>query len=250
MEEISVKGEKYLKASVIAENFGYTQDYIGQLCRSGQVKATLVGRSWYVNENSVREHRKGRYRSTSSKSKEYLREAVEEKSVSSLEKRVTNSGAKYENDESDLIPTIKINRIREENTNENKVISDEKSDIAEISEVEVKKADLVANERPVFKTVFKTIPNYKTGDIHIAPRKTASVAKIQEKIVEKKQKPSQFSFLAAAGITSCFLLVTGALAFGALGLEKRLVVGEGQQAMVLYGFDAKVVFENFKNIKF
>ena len=78
MEEISVNGETYVKASVLAKNFGYTADYIGQLCRSGQVKATLVGRSWYVNEDSVREHRKGRYRSNSAKAKDHLRQTVED----------------------------------------------------------------------------------------------------------------------------------------------------------------------------
>jgi len=79
MEEISFKGENYVKASVLAEKYGYTSDYVGQLCRSDQVRATLVGRSWYVNEESLLEHRKGRYRSTLAKSKELVRKLAEEK---------------------------------------------------------------------------------------------------------------------------------------------------------------------------
>lgn len=246
MEEISVKGEKYLKASVIAENFGYTSDYIGQLCRSGQVKATLVGRSWYVNEDSVRKHRKGRYRSTSTKSKEHLREAVEVKSVNSEGKKSAITNTKYENDESDLIPTIKINKVTEENINENKDISDEEITPDEISEIEKTKVEFAAVQRPVFKT----IPNFQKQVAYSVPKKIVAENRPQKNQVNKEPKSSQFSYLTAIAVSTCFLIVTSALALGALGLEKRLVINENQQAMILYGFDTKVVVDNLKNIKF
>ncbi len=35
----------------------YAQDYIGQLCRSGKLDCTMVGRSWFVTEESLLSHR-------------------------------------------------------------------------------------------------------------------------------------------------------------------------------------------------
>ena len=63
MNSVSVDGKNYVKAKVLARNLGYTGDYVGQLCRAGKVDAQLVGRSWYVNEESLKEHKQGRYRS-------------------------------------------------------------------------------------------------------------------------------------------------------------------------------------------
>lgn len=112
MEEISFNGEKYLKASVIADKFGYTSDYVGQLCRGKQVKATLVGRSWYVNEDSVREHKKGRHRSSLAKSKQSVRKVITDKSHNPPAKpRYLNRVAKYEDDSADLFPTVKKERV-------------------------------------------------------------------------------------------------------------------------------------------
>lgn len=51
----------FTKASVLAKEFGYTADYLGQLCRSGKVTARLVGRTWYVDRTSLETHRDGRY---------------------------------------------------------------------------------------------------------------------------------------------------------------------------------------------
>jgi len=76
MDTISFKGEIYIKGSKIAKELGYTADYVGQLCRSGQVQGTLVGRSWYVSEKSIRSHKKTRYRSNQTKSLNEVRRMV------------------------------------------------------------------------------------------------------------------------------------------------------------------------------
>ncbi len=59
MEELTLEGKKYLSSKQAAKITGYAKDYIGQLCREGRVDARLVGRSWYVLEDSIREHRFG-----------------------------------------------------------------------------------------------------------------------------------------------------------------------------------------------
>ncbi|MDP2651811.1 MAG: hypothetical protein Q8O94_01610, partial [bacterium] len=42
-----------------AKMTGYAKDYIGQLCREGRVPARLIGRSWYVLEAAIQDHRFG-----------------------------------------------------------------------------------------------------------------------------------------------------------------------------------------------
>jgi hypothetical protein len=50
--------KKYISAKIAANNFGYSSDYIGQLCRAKKVTSRLVGRSWYVLESDLIAHQK------------------------------------------------------------------------------------------------------------------------------------------------------------------------------------------------
>ena len=59
MDELLIDDKKYLSTKRAAKVTGYAKDYIGQLCREGRVKARQVGRSWYVLETDVRQHRFG-----------------------------------------------------------------------------------------------------------------------------------------------------------------------------------------------
>jgi hypothetical protein len=61
MKEITINGVEYKPATALAKEFKYTTDYIGQLCRAKKVDAQLIGRSWYVNPLSLKNHKKGRY---------------------------------------------------------------------------------------------------------------------------------------------------------------------------------------------
>ncbi len=72
MEELEFDGKKYLSSKRAAEVTGYAKDYIGQLCREGRVEARLVGRAWYVREDSIREHRFGPTNETSSEQVEIV----------------------------------------------------------------------------------------------------------------------------------------------------------------------------------
>lgn len=61
MKTVVLDGVQYTKASVIAEQFKYTSDYIGQLCRAKKIDARLVGRTWFVNEESLVAHKKTKH---------------------------------------------------------------------------------------------------------------------------------------------------------------------------------------------
>ena len=50
-------GKKFISAKQAAEIFGYTSDYVGQLCRAKKIDARLVSRSWYVYEKDILDHK-------------------------------------------------------------------------------------------------------------------------------------------------------------------------------------------------
>jgi len=59
MDEIVIGEKKYISSKQAAKETGYAKDYVGQLCREGRVPARLVGRSWYVLETAIQDHRFG-----------------------------------------------------------------------------------------------------------------------------------------------------------------------------------------------
>lgn len=59
MDEIIIDEKKYVSSKRAAKITGYAKDYVGQLCREGRVPARLVGRSWYVLESAIQDHRFG-----------------------------------------------------------------------------------------------------------------------------------------------------------------------------------------------
>jgi len=59
MDEIFIEEKKYISSKRAAKVTGYAKDYVGQLCREGRLPARLVGRSWYVLEAAIHDHRFG-----------------------------------------------------------------------------------------------------------------------------------------------------------------------------------------------
>lgn len=110
MEVLNVGGKEYVKASVIARELGYTADYVGQLCRGRKVNAKLVGRSWYVDRDSMDLHKTGKYRGSQAKTKEALKEQVtlrlQTDGTKSKFYRHTPTKVSYEEDRAELIPAV------------------------------------------------------------------------------------------------------------------------------------------------
>lgn len=124
MEVLEFKGKTYVKAATAARELGYTADYVGQLCRGDKIDAQLVGRSWYVDEESLRAHKSSRYRSTKEKSKQALRDTLSDTPARTIpepaQQTPTRGSASnhpffraaqthhvaYDTDPSDLIPSV------------------------------------------------------------------------------------------------------------------------------------------------
>ena len=55
-ESLIIEGKEYISAQRAAEITAYSRDYVGQLCRSGKLACRMVGRFWYVDEESLRKY--------------------------------------------------------------------------------------------------------------------------------------------------------------------------------------------------
>jgi len=101
MDEILIEEKKYVSSKRAAKITGYAKDYIGQLCREGRVPARLVGRSWYVLESAIQDHRFG--------------DQVHEKNEKNEPAKSVFSGTwetpRYESSVAETIPPV--NRLRD-----------------------------------------------------------------------------------------------------------------------------------------
>lgn len=85
--ELNFNNKKFLSSKRAGEEASYTNDYVARLCRNGKVKGRMVGRTWYVEEESFqkflnehtarKEDRKKQL--ASERKKEYIEAALEQK---------------------------------------------------------------------------------------------------------------------------------------------------------------------------
>lgn len=123
MEVVQFDGKKYVKASKAAEEVGYTADYVGQLCRAGKIDSRLVGRTWYVEEEALKEHKKTKSRSNKKKATESFTEKLRARDQDSesrsdeiratrgrtpgYRKRLLDAHITYSTDDTEPIPHVK-----------------------------------------------------------------------------------------------------------------------------------------------
>jgi len=106
MDEILIEEKKFVSSKRAAKMTGYAKDYIGQLCREGRVPARLIGRSWYVLEAAIQDHRFG--------AEEPERESKTAQSpMKSPEIQSTWESPRYESYSEELLPAIKPSKEAE-----------------------------------------------------------------------------------------------------------------------------------------
>ena len=152
MDEILIEEKKYISSKQAAKITGYAKDYIGQLCREGRVPARLVGRSWYVLETAIQDHRFG--------------DPVEPEEILKEDKEETEStweSPRYEAYEENLLPSL--NRIKE------------KDDTEEYTEEEVSKGEQTIQDS--WREWFDRIENKVTAIVEQEERAEAESPNVQ-----------------------------------------------------------------------
>lgn len=56
-DALILEHKTYISARRAAEITGYTSDYVGQLCRANKIESKIVGRAWFVVEQSILQHK-------------------------------------------------------------------------------------------------------------------------------------------------------------------------------------------------
>ncbi len=100
MDELTFDDKKYISTKLAAKVTGYAKDYVGQLCREGRVPARQVGRSWYVQESAIRDHRFGSLKNEKEIS------AEEEKKYKTTSISSTWDAPRYEAVEAEQLPQV------------------------------------------------------------------------------------------------------------------------------------------------
>ncbi len=103
-KDLSVDGNEYISASRASEKLGYAQDHIGALIRRGKVRGKMIGRDWYVDFNSLVDHKNNR------KGKKSKVELDNPKKIDWVEKRNEVSKSKipltYEKEFAPILPNL------------------------------------------------------------------------------------------------------------------------------------------------
>ncbi|MBI4086489.1 hypothetical protein HY416_00705 [Candidatus Kaiserbacteria bacterium] len=118
MDTVTLDGKIYIKAVKAADGVGYAPDYVGQLCRKGLLDAIILGKTWYVSEESLLAHKNSQSRTNAGitkrdveKQKDALvsQQAVEYTPVSSgvdHRKRFGDTDVRYTRDTDELLPAV------------------------------------------------------------------------------------------------------------------------------------------------
>ena len=57
MNELMIEGKKFYSSRRTGDILGYTNDYVSKLCRNGKLNARMIGRSWYISEDSIQNYK-------------------------------------------------------------------------------------------------------------------------------------------------------------------------------------------------
>ncbi len=85
MDELEIAGQRYLSTRRAGKEHKYHSDYIGQLIRGGKVIGKKVGRSWYVQEDSLNAYLSGEVFDTKAASKKEVAPVLKVEPVAAKE---------------------------------------------------------------------------------------------------------------------------------------------------------------------
>jgi len=225
---LNFDGKKYISAKFAAKNFGYTSDYIGQLCRAKKINSRLVGRSWYVLELDLIKHKNFLHKDILTK-----KPTPAKKEKIRLNKKTRGMvGIKINKSENLVLASNSVsddyNLLAQDERNEQKEAKNDKSRIAELGS---EKILYFKDNKELFPDIVKKF------DIETA-RYVAIIS--VEKAIKKPQRKSSFEkFASRATIAAIILSFFGTLVFEQENIAKLASVGFGEsvkeELYFLYG---------------
>lgn len=221
MDEILIDERKYVSSKQAAKVTGYAKDYIGQLCREGRVPARLVGRSWYVLETAIHDHRFG----TQGIEDENNQTTKEPSSVLPP----TWESPRYEAFPAEILPPLRaqepepITMIKEQ--------EDQKEDKEETPQPQAKEQEIEEKEETniAIRPIRRHFPEELLPERHIDIKASVSLVEVESDI---ENKPSSGVFIKiVTAISGLIAVILFALAIINLGYFDKYIVSSRQASI-------------------
>ena len=245
MDELEISGRRYLSTRRAAKDHKYTSDYVGQLIRAGKVVGKKVGRSWYVEEQSLNAYLNGGQTEAPpalQKPVERLAEEPAPSVVAEIKEEVTKKVLT-------LQPTAEVvseQRVEEKNDGEEtfepvilktKNLEEHHIPIRTVTTPANKTSTAglryVADDEPALPEIKRK--GLATMVSAVPPQKSFSEENIDEEYVEIIPN-KRVGVFAIAGLVVVGLATLSATALLSATLNARIVVEQGQVASVGYTF--------------
>ncbi len=209
MDELVIKGRKYISSKRASELTGYAKDYVGQMVRLGKLQAVRVGRAWYVLEDQLLSM------TSDEDSRASTKPDLTGRYVVSSESPKTWSPVMYYHDDSDLIPNIE-SRVDE---------IEPKINVSRLVQ-----SDSVLDESPEIR--YKTIPGSLDGVTRreVQPLVPESTHVRTKKVQSKTRRPK---FIVFASVTASLLLALASFSAIFISNEVHFTNTGTQQASII-----------------
>lgn len=134
MDSATIHGQTYIKASKAAKEAGYTADYAGQLARKGAIDAVVLGKTWFVREGALLEHKKARARAnTQMVKREFERQKEDAQNeqpawmafVPAYRERLLAGSVRYTSDQDELLPMVRKEETKPEVEKEEESVAEQ-----------------------------------------------------------------------------------------------------------------------------
>jgi len=228
MDELEISGRRYLSTRRAAKEHKYTPDYVGQLIRGGKVVGKKVGRSWYVDEQSLNTYLSG--------------ETASIKPVVKAVAEIAEPEIKKSEEEKVVIEETPVRTISEEKTFEPVIIKTKNLEEHHIPIRTPAKEKPMGGLRYVVddEPALPEIQRKQAVSASVPVKHTAEV--VQEEREEKYEEYAEviphkkIGAFAIAGLVVAGLVTLSATAVISTSLGSRIVVEEGQVASTGYAF--------------
>jgi hypothetical protein len=269
MDELEISGRRFLSTRRAAKEHKYTADYVGQLIRSGKVKGQKVGRSWYVDEQSLNSYLSGETAVAEPVAKAEVKEQpverlveepaeveeVVEKPVEQLvEKKPAAKVSVATVVEERVVEEVPTSRQKIESRNPDQSVEEKVFEpviiktkpaeehhipirtVVQVPEKPMGGLRYVADDEPALPEVQR---KSAVTSIPVKPLRRAPVAEVEEEQVEEYREnvsDKKFRAFAFAMVVVAGLVTLSASAVISATLNSKIVVEEGQTANVGYSF--------------
>jgi hypothetical protein len=197
----NIGDKKYISAKRVHELYGYTSDYVGQLCRAGKLDSKMLGRSWFVNEDSIINYKLA-IADANDEDDEVAGDTVLPK------KEVIDSPKEIKSEYVSTEDVAKENNLVEE---KDYILDEQKENVIEIRKVD-EKVENTENVDDEKESIFNNAKSFKVAQIIEIPKSYS------------KTKTNYFSSKTFAAALLLFISVSS---FGYASFIKYPQVGEG-----------------------